>query len=152
MGSSISKDFKDIPDITPNQAKGNQDKRLVVVGRVSGVENVIIPPFGSNDAVAIKAQAMNEYVGGGCFRQEKQVFAGFSAVDFLIRGADGAEVYVDVTTLKSWKFHVLETHIAWAVAYDPAKGGIVSTAAGRGMYSQRDLSPEAKKWHDAFKT
>lgn len=151
MGCGTSKDFEGYSTTTPDGVEGQEGKCVVVVGRVSAAESVIIPPFGSGDAGAIGTRAMNEWASSLGITSEKQVFSGVSAVDFRICGAGGANVQVNMTRMQDWKFDMLETHVAWCVAYDPAKGGIVSTPEGRGKFSKRKLNPEAKKWYDEFK-
>ena len=90
MGCGTTKEFEGYSTITPDQAEGQQDKCVVVVGRVSAAESVIMPPFGSGDAVAIGTRAMNEWSNSYGITSEKLVFSGVSAVDFQIRGAGGA--------------------------------------------------------------
>lgn len=151
MGCGGSKGFEGYPTITPDGVEGHAGKCVVLVGRVSAAESVITPPFGSGDAVAIATRGMNEWSNSLGMALEKQLFSGLGAVDFRICGAGGGNINIKVARTQDWKFDMLETHIAWCVAYDTTKRGIVSSPDGRGMYSKRQLNPDAKEWYDSFK-
>jgi hypothetical protein len=121
----------------------------MVLGRVAAAREVIVPPFGTDDAVAIRVKVI-----GNQRRANEHLFSGFSAVDFKIRDADGQEVRVDMSKQHEWKFSMNPncTYEAWNVFRDSSKRGMVCGGDGLGQHDKLFLRPHAEAFWREFGT
>jgi len=140
---------------------GGKDK-VLMIGQVVAHEEVITPPFGPDNAVAIKVKVMTEDQGGGKDEaaqvyqkgtngdKSQFIFNGFTAVDFRIKDASGNEALLQMSKSKNWLLRMCETHVAWNIARDTFVGGLVSGGTGSKQFHHQESKPNAEAFWREF--
>lgn len=140
---------------------GGKDK-VLMIGQVVPHEEVISPPFGPDNAVAIKVKVMTEDQGGGKDEaaqlyqkgtnadKSQFIFNGFTAVDFRIKDASGHEALLHMSKSKNWLLRMCETHVAWNIARDTFLGGMVSGGTGSKQFHHQEFKPNAEAFWREF--
>jgi len=151
-GASVSsKAFSGkVATIIPNVNDSMKDQLVMVLGRVRADSELLMSPFGNDEGVAIRVKITrsNEQMAG----QQKVMFSAFSVVNFKICDEDSKEIRIKTRAEghPHFSYSLVETHVAWNIARDSAKGGMVSGGTKPGEFTAQELRPNAESFWKQF--